>query len=817
MRNAMPAGLDIPSGDYQAEEAAFVHYGFFREPLLNVVRLLPNHQSHQFWVGNRFAYLLHGLFKITDFSHNNDFTEVTLHSGGQKKVAATKHDVSGQAKADFHGLGAFAAFGSTGAPAVGVLDDAANNAEHAYVLVSNYTTQPNEGLVLAFLVDGLDGVTSGASLIQFFFGDEFVINFNTNGMATVKRWNQASNSFKKIKTLQYVRDPKTVEGMIFGCTIIPFAQKFLSITFHGSTFSGLGASPMGHVNESPSIPYLVQVSDTSIWDSATQMYRITKPGKVIVGMHKQVQGHAAVNRVRYPTTPQVLKLQPDYIGFPRTHVDPRFTFDGPFNRGNITFRALNEKGLAWAKATHTRLMPEIIMTPGMGLPGSGLEAEAVYSPDLFFVTAEIDPYFATVTRTPIDISTEIVHGEFTMRTDSDGATGNFETKSSSVLYPYREAASFPCYMDIVDGGITFRVLEGKVKNKGKSSQPRPSFNLEFEDDWARLENCYAKDSPIFDGQKIYRAFQWALNTGHYPDEQICVDADVLDLDFVKARRTDSFSLQIDANTNMRDFIRTLMENITDVRIHRTYGRPTWKDLATGAALGAGAQGKRVWHIMRDPDYDWLYGSNQLVISAKFYLAEPKTGAGWPLPSDAVRYAGSPPLLRAKNWEFDIAEPEYTRIGVGSMSSAGADGERQEIGELVNSDAETNVNSPDYIAEQKYHYFAPEVTGIENVSQAAIFGREFYRRVMHRLKIGSMDGEWRPAIEPYQFVEVYGSDFALTNPNLIKYGVFRIEEVSPSIDSPFQHNWWTPYALKYCGPGAAFTPVPLGNVVHGVLV
>lgn len=793
--------------------------GIWKEPFFGRLMLRPNLLDEDFWHTSAFES---DKLQLSDFqSSAGDFKGHFLSVSGATPTNPAIRTTHGSASASIVNLAGLTinVLGSTKPPSR--ILELASNTLHGWHIKTSRSFARNEGFSFTYTFEDLN-VSRVFPTNVVLFGNEFALVLGYGGRAAF--WQNQNPGlgdagWVRLGSINYSEANDSFAGKPITFTILPFALNHIAVyigdTLKMTEYTGVNSG----LYLGPARRAVFKVREQPQYDSANDIYRITDAAPIHFGGLLGQQFSLQVSALRYPTSKEFF-LSADYIGPARTGT-PQFTTRGTTNRGAMVVAAYNKASQAWDSATDkTTLAPKISFFAGHGMPGSGVESQNVYSPELTSLRSRIDQVITSIARTPVDLTTYWSDIEVQQSTEHEVGHADITTIPSENLYQHRRTAQWPAYIEVTDpyvsdgaGGYsakTYRIFEGIIKpNRSIIGSQRPVMDFTIRDYWQLLRERPVMNAGWFDGQYLFKAIKVILNGCGFDDSIIVVDDAAKSIKLPLGKNDSDRMFAFHPGDNAQELVGNILEWHSDVRLTPRYARTGWHADDRGSnGAGAGTavfEDDCVWHLFLDP----LYKSN-VTISAKFYFAFP-TGYS---KSDVERYSAAIPELIAEEYEPEVLEPEFNYLYVDAATSTGKDATCERVTH-VNVASITDPNSADYLARVKLGYVPPELSGANSLEEALRVAQLLERYAMHTLEVVSFKGEWRPKLRPYDFVELYGIDFSVTPKKLTKLGVFRIEEMNVELNSEFEFARKANYIVKRVANGASFTPVDV-NYVTGAL-
>lgn len=782
----------------------------WHEPLTGAVMLRPNFLTQKFWnsvdyEGDKFdagdfTYGLGALYGLPD-----DFETIYQQNIGGvpcSPIMVTKHGSAGGVMQNMNTLATLTLHGSTGGPVyslVGV-DTAEEALPWCYLLRTKREFIQNEGFAFQLLPRDLQAASIFPYLMVY-FGGKYCLQIGTDGQAELWMNVQGkSDTWLRLAKCDYNHTMASEAGSCLNVMILPFYGYHLGIYMSSGQENAGWFGAFGGDDPSPASRFFIQCTDlkdingnelnpSGGVDPSTGLIPITQRDNITFAGRKDSQFALSFAQIRYPAA-GTLYLAAEHIGMLRPDEDPVIETRKFKDRGDVVATSLQFQGFPWDKSVDVKLMPKVEFTAGTGYPFSGWENDRVYSPQLALLTAFIEPRTESVARTSENFSAKWQTLAFRGATEDDGAVLDFTSAPNEANYYDKGFTTVD--LTVTDGmlapPVTYALFGGVIDGfHTRHDVERPFASFSARDHWDILEKTYTWDSPVWDGRLLKEAVVWLLKQAGFHPNDIYVQPGALGITIPNTRRAGEYSHWQNEAESVADQLRRMLA-LSKVRIRPGYA-PDGVIAEGGNTL---TRANFCWEVMSLPQYT---SSAQVV--AKFWNDRP---VGFPFPAESVRFAAAVPDLYCKALERDVRPPLYNILHLDAPTGSGKDAKRTMITH-VNQASISDPAHKDYLgrAIRGYVYPGGHSAGPDDL---VIYAREREREDMHSTEIASWDGEWRPKLREWDFVEIFARNTVTRQ--IVSFGVYQILERSLTLNIELGYGLDTHYVGKYVGAGDAYT-------------
>lgn len=804
-QNFVPAMKVVPLGRFFIGFEGFGD-GVWHESLTGLLTLRPNIFRRGFWSSDTYE-----ADKLTaaDFTWGaGDF--LTMYQQVIDSVACSPvlYSVHGNTAGEidpFTGLPSLVVHGSTGAPAAELLDGGSAS-DYCYALQTLRTLATNEAF--AFQVTNNDlAMASVFPAYGFLFG-KFALLLGTAGRAEIWRNETEEDSgegqpdeWRLVSNIDYSssldgqnNDPITV-------LVLPFSYRRLGLYIGPGMLNASWAGASGDADTSAVKRFIIDVSDADLYDEATELpddpesglYRITEPTKVTVFCRKTAQFSLGFYKVRFPSTEQTVHLTSEDLLqlYPET---PEWTAYGARNRGSAAITTLNEDGTAWDPLEDRKMVAKIVLTPGEGLDTESASGEPIYSPEVNYATALVEPTIEEVVRSEADWTN--AWESMTLARGIEGQTTlEINTIGDEYFYDWWRRHSYPVKLVLRDdiSGTDYALFAGTALNPRSIITKLPSLSVICVDVWEQLRAQYTWDSPVWDGEEAHWALRWILNQGGVPDSRIYVSEAARSPRLPKPDVPQSYTYRAAQGEDLEQQAYRILDAGLDITMRERHAETGWI-----AFDGVTELTEEDYVVVIDVRPVFVDEESTPVV-ARFWNDLP-VGDTWA--SENTRFQSSPNDIKVNELAPDVRGPLANVLTVDCPSSSGQDARRHSIANIVNFDALTNTSHRDYQGYKRRRYVNAATHGAKTAEDLTLLARSINDEDLKTQEYISTDGEWRPWIMEDTFVELYARN--TVTQFMEKLGVYRVVEVAPHIQrATLAVGVKARYVLKWEAEGAAY--------------
>lgn len=675
--------------------------------------------------------------------------------------------------------------------------------DYVWNVVTNETLAQNQGFCALVSPSGIytDNANGYWALA---FGGKFIIEVTMSGVAYLHGWNGAQWIVLQDFDL---KDGGVNHTIPFQVNVIPFAKRFISVTFSQNMGVANGMAK-GSVNTSSTFNSqpagflaVLHGAFEPYWDNTSKQWVKTEPAPLTVALLAQFYRYDfMLGKALYEAGVHTFTTANEYLQKVPTWADPTVKYTGLVGQKEtsgspaaMTFYIRDGRGDLWnSGGGHSPqngiVVGEIDMVPS----GNGTDP-GIYTPELWSLSLKAPAHVDTSSRDDIDVSDQWQLLRFQITTNAEVSRVEYKLRDDD-RWQRIYTRNGPFQITILNNSGDPWTINGYQRRKQPTIEGASRLitdQAESLDMWHRLNGCVLTIDAI-EAEEIAATLKAAILDAGFTDSEVEIDytgsPELTGMTFSKFTNPNDV-LRPNEDTSVGDFVRHCVEQygVQD----RPPLRVRWRDgkwriylgpLFTGAIQGAFYDDASIITGFSSDNERWLAGVFIADSALEFTILDPEFNsltarntrdASGAQGSD-VRYIAPDPRI--------IADPTY-------IGYEGAENNK-EVGPSDFPDG----NTSDSLEQQLRTYF------------------DFHYN-LKELTQGEISAEWQPEIDVDQFFAVVGRakfddpGARFLEGEAISYGAFRIDFIDveirqdgPAPNQTVSRRWeWTgSYRLVWAG-------------------